>query len=348
MKDIYSKLNNYLNDICIYLEEKHSFLLDNIDSIWILNDAFLQNIKSYSLENKTVQNNLTFDDVYLLAREIIETIDKNYLIDFDNLIQSGTLDFSYDNANIDSHYTSMYINNELIPSININREFNYDDVCILIHEFIHYTNGKEKNYSENRNYFTEFLSIYFEIYTIEYLLKKGINKEELDYLSRIKILMHHSKIFNHYEIVLLAFVKFGNLDSYTVSLLQQYFCNINKELFDKECSTLYKNLCIVEESYKDEIEENPNMLGSILSDAFITTNYRYILGTLLAIYAYKYSNFDDIVYLNNHINDYNDKSVYDICSSIGIDLKSKDFNEKLFTAINEYMDDIQQIEKKTI
>ena len=68
----------------------------------------------------------------------------------------------------------MHRKNQVKQIININREFNYNDVRLLVHEFIHYTNGK--HISPNRHYFTEFLSIYFEFYTIDYLLKKGINK----------------------------------------------------------------------------------------------------------------------------------------------------------------------------
>ena len=303
MEEIYNKLNFYLNDICNYLEKENSFLLDNILSIAKLNDTFLEYIEQDSFDNKTIKNNLTFDDVYLLTREIIEQIDKNYLKEFDNLIQSGELDFSFNNDYDDSYCISMYRKNEVKQIININRDFNYNDVRVLIHEFIHYTNGKK--YSINRKYLTEFLSIYFEFYAIDYLLAKGINKEEIDYFHRIKSTKEHSNIFNRYEIVLLAFIKFGNLDENTVSLLQKYLLNIKKEAFEKECTILYKNLYIAEERNRTKIEKNPEILGCVLSEEFITSNYRYILGTLLAFYAHEYSAFQDIVYLNNHIHEYN-------------------------------------------
>lgn len=336
MEEIYNKLNLYLNDICNYLEKEDSFLLENILEISQLNDSFLHYIDQYSLNNKTVENKLTFEDVFLLAREVIENIDKSYLECFDNLIQSGELDFSFENKYDDSQCLNMYENGQAIKQIiNINRQFNYNDVVTLIHEFIHYTNGKK--YSINRHYLTEFLSIYFEFYTIDYLLKKGINKEEIDYLDRIKITKQHSYILNKYEIVLLAYIKFGNLDDNTASLLKKYILNIKKEDFEKECSMLYKHLCIIEKNHKYEINKKPKMLGNLLSKDFIVHNYRYILGTFLAIYARKYANFFDIVYLNNHINEYNNKNVYDICLSIGIDLNDKYYEEKLFSAIDEYI-----------
>ena len=347
MKEIYDKLNYYLNDICNYLEKGHSFLLENIDRICKLNDAFLRLLENYSLENKTIQNNLTYEDVYYLAREIIGNIDKNYLKSFDNLIQSGELDFSYENDYVDSECVSMYKNGKVVKQIiNINREFNYSDVRLLVHEFIHYTNGKKQ--SMNRNYFGEFLSIYFELYAIDYLLKKGVNKEEIDYLYRIKNVKLHSIIFYQYEVILLAYTKFGNLDDNTVTLLQKYFLNIKKEVFEKECTTLYKNLCIAEEKNKDKIKENPNEPGCALAEEFMAYNYKYILGTFLAVYAHKYSNFDDIVNLNNYINEFNDKTVYDICSGIGIDLNDEYFSQKLFNSMDEYINTKQIDHNKVI
>ena len=87
-------------------------------------------------------------------------------------------------------------------------------------------------------------------------------------------------------------------------------------------------MCIAEEKNKDKIKENPNELGCALAEEFMAYNYKYILGTFLAVYAHKYSNFDDIVNLNNYINEFNDKTVYDICSGIGIDLNDEDFSQK--------------------
>ena len=343
MKEIIDKLNYYLNEICNYLEKGNGFLLKNILFISGLNDAFLEHIQCYNLDNETKQNKLTFEDVFLLAREIVESIDKSYLEHFDNLIQSGELDFSFENAYEDSQCISMYRKNQVKQIININREFNYNDVILLMHEFIHYTNGKQN--SINRYYFAEFLSIYFEFYAIDYLLKKGINKDEIDYFRRFKNVERHSTALFQYEIVLLSFIKFGNLDDNTVSLLQQYLLNIKKEEFEKECSVLYKNLCLIEEKYKEKINGNSKMLGRVLSEEFITQNYRYILGTILAIYAYKYVDFKDIIYLNNHINEYDDKSVYEICLSIGIDVNDENFQQKLFTAMDEYIDNKKNYEK---
>jgi len=185
MEKIYNKLNDYLNEICKYLEKTEPFLLEYIEKIAILNDDFLDFINKYTFQNQTHQNFLTFEEVYDLTRKIIKQIDEKYLIDFDNLIQSGELDFGYEGEYDDSHCISFYKKEKCIKQIiNIDRCFNYDDVRRLGHEFMHYTNGKYT--SKNRKHFTEFISIYFEMFAIDYLLDININKEELDYWRRLK------------------------------------------------------------------------------------------------------------------------------------------------------------------
>ena len=62
-----------------------------------------------------------------------------------------------------------------------------------------------------------------------------------------------------------------------------------------------------------------------MCNEFIFQNYKYVLGTILAIYARKYCDFDKIAYLNNHICEYNNQSFYDVCLSIGIDLNDNNF-----------------------
>lgn len=324
--------------------KRRTIFLENLWNISILNDKFLTCLEKYPLDNKVNQNNLTFKDVYELSREIIANIDKSYLKSFDNLIKNGELDFSYENEYTDSECISFYKNNKVTTRIiNINREFNYSDVRILVHEFIHYTNANAC--TKNRCYFTEFLSIYFEFYAIEYLLNLGINREEIDYLSRIKSHINHSTFLFNYEIILLAYVKFGNINESTVGFLQKFIVNIKQETFENDCKMLYKNLTIAEKYCKDKIDENPRLFGKYICDEFISKNYKYVLGTILAIYAKKYCDFDKIAYLNNHINDYDDKNVYDICLSIGINLEDKNFLQNLFSATEELLEGYKLIKK---
>lgn len=132
----YKKLNGYLNNIFIELEYVDSFLIKNIYEISRLNSEFNKFIRNYDFKEESRENNLTFNEVYLLGREIIESIKEDYLSEYDKLIKMGILDFSYSNKYVGSHFTK--VNNQGI--ININRHFNYSDVRILVHEFFHYMN----------------------------------------------------------------------------------------------------------------------------------------------------------------------------------------------------------------
>lgn len=336
MREVYQKLNYYLNEICKYLEKENSFLLKNIRPISIFNDTFYEYLEHLDLEHEVITNHLTYDDVFKLAREIIEQIDPNYLKEYDTLIPSGKLDFSYDNSYDDSECLFFYHNGEIKEKfININRDFNYEDVRLLIHEFMHYTNGDKD--TENRKYLTEFISIYFEFYATQYLLDKGIPRNEIDYFNRLKWVKKDCIRLYQYEIVLLAYIYFGDINDDTINYLHKYIMNISQETFLRECHRLHDWLNYVYEDNEEEIKQDPNRLGAILSEEFITKDYRYILGTILAIYALKYANFKDIVYLNNHINEYNDKSILEICLSIGIDLKDENFLDDLKIALDEFV-----------
>lgn len=336
----YKKLNNYLNDIFIYLSYRDSFLIDNIYKICILNSDFNKFIKKYEIKEESRENNLSFNDVYLLGREIIESINKDYLVEYDKLIETGILDFSYNREYLDSHFTK--VNNQAI--INLNRHFNYSDVIILVHEFFHYMNRRGIKTSLNRYLLTEFISIYFEMYAIEFLINnKHISKEEIDYNSRLVNTKEHSNNFIRYELILLAYGNFGNINKDSVNLLNQFFLNnLDEKQFNKDCLNVLNNLERMEKYYREDIRFekifNHQELAQEQSLA-LSTDYRYILGTLLAFYARKYSKIEDMVYLNDHINDpkYAYMGIDEICKSIGIDLNDEKFEEKLFNSMEEYI-----------
>ncbi len=346
IEEEYKKLNNYLNDIFMFLEKKDSFFLRNIFEIAMLNTSFLEFINKYNLKDETIKNKLSFEEVYLLAREIIESLNKYYLEDFDKLIQTGQLDFSYDSEYIGSYYEK--ING--INVININREFNYSDVRILVHEFIHYINSK--NFISTKGYlFSEFLSIYFELYTIDYLIDiKGIPKNEISYNDRLLHIKDISEFLDKHIVILLAYEKFGAIDKNTIKLINENYLseNYTEEMFNSDCHNLLKGLQKTEEEYKKStIDVNEEELISTLASPF-SKIYRYILGSLLAFYSRKYCNVEDIVYLNNHVIDYDIiiKNISDVLKMIGIDIYEDNFKDKVFDSIDDYINKYNDLKKK--
>ena len=335
MKEETKKLNQYLNDAFKYLEEHYDPLLWNLIYICRINDRYRDILDKYDLNNTSIENNLTYADVISIARDIINSINPKYLPDFDNLLNSGQLDFSYENEYCGSHFYHDRIHNE----ININRSFNYNDVRVLVHEFFHYTNGKDGT-SFNNNLLTEFFSIYFEIYAIEYLLESGIDKSEIDYKARLRWNYNTCNAFYEYEIPLLAYYNFGSIDEKSYGMLTSYFLSdeYKEESFNEECKNLLEYFKGIEEKYKKEnftVDYDEEEIGYRYCGLFIDW-FKYVLGTLLAFYAKDNCKIDDIIYMNDHINDEN-IGFYECLDKMGINMEDNELEDRIFDSIETYL-----------
>ena len=336
--DEYIELNKYLNNVGNYLEKTNNLIINNIYKICKINDEYYENLYDYKFEKETKENHLSYNDVYMLAREIIESINPVYLKEYDKLINNGQLDFSYDNEYDDCEYVYIEKNNKNYNLININREFNYDDVVNLIHEFIHYTNGG-KNITKNRVLFTEFLSIYFETYAIDYLIKKGINKNEIDYEIRLQSTFEKASSFYYVETPLICFMDFGSINDDNYNYFKNKYYPIEKNAFDKECRILLDHLRKIEKKYKiTHFKENYNYNELIKKYGdLLTDHFKYLFGTVLAMYAFKHCEMENILYLNEHINDENNKDIVEMLKSIGIDLNDDNFLKEALLSVKEYL-----------
>lgn len=278
--------------------------MENIVTISKLINDFTGLTNNYEFNYYSKQNNLTFEDVYLLAREIIESIDKNYLIYYDKILENGQLDFCYENINLGSNFFYNLETGE--RAINLNRNFNYTDICALVHEFIHYMNCLDNKLSINRYLLTEFISIYFEEYAKKYLLNKGISKEELFLNERIIYTKKSAASFNWYSLIILSYEKSGLIDENTFLFLKNNYVDVSKDDFEEECQKLLSQFEQVEKEYKIKIMYEKNFdEGEMFEEMvkILNINYRYVLGTILSYYALEHSSLEKMVYLCNHIND---------------------------------------------
>lgn len=325
----YKKLNNYFSILMPELEKKDSFLIENIKDIDVFSCAYRRLFDDYNGGEKTESKTyLSFEEVYLLAREVIENINPNYLEPYDRLIESGELDFSYESIYDNSRFSFHWNSQGEIGLIDINRSFDYDEVRCLVHEFIHYTNGYTKNHTNNHYLLTEFLSIYFEFYTLDYLIEnKKIDKKELDDDKRLLSSRRSACDIAWFSLSLLAYDRFGSINKETVSLLNKYYLNLSEEICSDEQKRVLDLFEKVEKEYRFEIlykeEFNVQKLSKRLAN-YMNHSYRYLLGTILACYAMEHCKMEDILYLNNHIND-KEIGIVQILASIGIDIKSSSF-----------------------
>ena len=138
-----------------------------------------------------------------------------------------------ENSEEDIRYDSVCSYTEDDYFIDIAREYNYNDVLMLIHEFIHSTNISKK-VGEYRYILTEFFSIYFEMYAQRNILESGINPSELDIFDRIKYTGRDSKLIDNYSFVLMYYNLFGNIKENSYKDLIKYnIVSLSKEEFEE-------------------------------------------------------------------------------------------------------------------
>lgn len=366
-KEDYKRLNDYLNDAFIYLSEHDRFFIQNMQSIFILNNMLYGKLNDIDLEHKFHKNNLTFEDVFELARSEIEKINPNYLEEFDRLIDSGCLEFFLHEQNMIIKGNTTYeklseienneeeIRNDSVCSYNngdyfidLARTHNYNDVLMLIHEFIHSTNSS-KNMGEYRYILTEFFSIYFEMLSQKELLENGINPSELDIFDRIKNTGKISKEITEYDLVFISYNLFGNIKENSYEDLKKYhIVSSTKKEFECACVRLLKYFDYQKIQYNNESKEfNLYDYRKCISILF-SSGYRYLLGTLFSCYLLENENKDKIVWLNDHINDEEIKNMnfIDVLKIIGIDLTDENIDAKLVDSAQNYYENLSKYSVK--
>lgn len=363
----YKKLNDYLNDTFIYLSEYDGFLIYNMHTIFRLNSMLYEKLKNIDLKHKFYENNLTFEDIFNIARNEIEKINANYLEKFDELIDSGRLEFFLKEKNItikesndykklseienseeDIRYDSVCSYTEDDYFIDIAREYNYNDVLILIHEFIHSTNISKK-VGEYRYILTEFFSIYFEMYAQRNILESGINPSELDIFDRIKYTGRDSKLIDNYSFVLMYYNLFGNIKENSYKDLIKYnIVSLSKEEFDNSCQFLLNYFDYKKDEYNFKNKEfNLYDYRKCISSLF-SSGYRYLLGTFFSCYLLENGNKDKIVWLNDHINDIaiRKMNLTSVLKIIDIDFTGENIDEKLIESAQKYYENLSKYSVK--
>lgn len=320
-EEMYKRLNNYLNDIFIELNDSDKIFVENLKLIVILNI-----IIDKTFTNKVIceynTNNLSFNDVFLLGREIIEYINPKYLKEYDELISSGKLEFNYDGSSESAMYYKL---NPDIKFIDIKRKSSYEDVNILIHEFIHYTELKDKiEITDNYIFFTEFIAIYFEKVAQKYLIEeKNIPIDEIPVNFRISALYKNNERFYKYSVILLAYEILGDINENTINDLDKIL-KIKDGSFEQECIELLQKF--------DKINEFNNEKDSIFEmTELVNCDYKYIIGIFFAYYAFEHSKIEDMIKLNDNINteEYSCLSVKEILNTIGIKINKKMINQTI-------------------
>ena len=305
---------------------------------------------------------LTNKQVIDLTREVIDSINPSFLNKFNFLLETNRIrikkSFIYDNI-LKTHpavYDRKYHKLTKVTSgkIKLYKNPDYYSVCTLIHEFMHFINHmKEKlntNIDDNmilRKEFTEFISIFFEFYTRDYLMKKyNLNNNQFDFSERFLSSESCAEYDLRSYLPILCYKEYGKFN-YTSFV--KAIDDFNLEL--EPDSSEYKD--VIKTSYKD-IKKIKNMVIGFGyykdRDENVASNYdnvflrlwnkvcedNYVLNSLLFFGTHDILTKEDVLAFNDIITE-NDGDL------------SKFKKEKFKLFINYYirMLDDEELSKKT-
>ena len=343
-KEEYKKLNSYYNDLCLGLSVDDDFFLNNIHSFGSLSTEILMIFENVNLKDEKQDDCFTFLEVYDKAREVLKDIDSKYLEDYDTIVDDGTLNANYEISDIP--YLQRRTNNSIYypktNSIEINSSFNYDMIAILIHEYFHKT-----NFSNNkaRYLLTEFISIYFELYTYEYFKKQGIDSNNFELQNRLKELEKNADFLSSNTYFVYYFENFGNLDENSYKNMEDI--TITKEQYEEcLCDDLIKFEKLEKdyyEKYKTRYENFSIYLANCYND-----DYRYFICTILAYYALYNISKDNVLRLNEALIKDKNITIDEAFKILNINLNKKDFDIELGKALVRYIKENNLIKEETI
>lgn len=341
-KNDYIKLNRYLNDIFNYLEKSDKYLFICLNDIYNISKHINDKFSDLYFDEDEITNNLSFIDVIYHVENIIKYIDSKYIPIFRNAINNGELNFSY-NKEEEGNY---FLNKDDVGIINIDREYNYQDVINLSHEFGHYLCNKGKEQTELGYLLDEFIGRYFEIQAVNYLINNGFKENEIKASYYLEYLFDNNYEFMNYYPLLLMYYNFGSIDNDSKNLFIKYFYNINLKKFDEMCLEKLDLLEYIKKEFIKECDCN----GVIMNEEDIiyeiskvfSEDYRYILGTVLALYPLDKKDIIDFVD-NINTKKYENTNLFEILKKLNIDIRDNSFKKSIDNSIKKYYKSIKKV-----
>lgn len=326
-KDDFKRINNYLNIISLQLF-KSKDIEDNYFNIVKSSNSYYKYFRNRYLKNDTYhiqirENNIACYEVLKICREVLESLNQEYVKVFDEILNNGTFGFS-ENSYGDSQVNYEFINGILKNiSIDIVRSHNYNDIDVIIHEFMHYISNIYSSNIVNR-VIGEFISIYFELYTIEFVYNNyKVNIDELFYNKRIVNTYFRSCIINDLEILILLYKSFGKLNNYTYKDANKYFCKYTKKEYEHECKSLLNIINGI----------NPSNI------LFVENAHYYYLATLLAYYFRKKVSVEKMVNFVKYIGleENTNLDILELLNKYNLNVDS-DIFDIFYESMDEYLD----------
>ncbi len=318
-KDL-EKYEKYLQEVVNWFE-KHPIFLNNLGFVnEIVQDFYLLSRSlPDTLNNEEEKEMLGNEEIILHSREIISSIDEDLLKEFDELVTNHKIVFFEKDTKVK---TGVFpINNDRF--IAINKKGGYNDVVDLIHEYMHYY-----NYSKNDLYFiiTEFFSIYFEMYAIDYLNEeKKVSKNELNFKDRI---LNDKKHIINLKGFIPSFYLYYKCKSFDIEEYAKIFPGFTAKNFD----ILY--------DYNMHVFTTPNQYNMSFGKLQART-MMYTVGLFLALYSRSCKSKKDVLKLYKEINnnENNKLTLKELLTKYNFTLSSEDKKQTCIDTLNYFTDE---------
>ena len=297
-----------------------------------LSDEYLSYYTTYNYYIKDNVRNmkkkyLDKETILSLAREIISSIDTEYLKDFDSFVYDGRviiknprlIDYFTNTKNKNNANSYLVLGSPFQKNayIRIVRNYNYIDVVDLVHEFMHHTNSYNNCFENStlQKELSEYISIYFDI-----------NINEIDTSWRLR--------------------NINEMTDYFYALIIPY-------LYKKEGHLSYK-------LYEDFLVDNRSFINPLNYEHYLKIiNWflisgealekvlfevsRYFEGTLLSFSNNSNLSKNNIIKLCKTLNgELNNNKIID---SVKESMNSIEVDESIYNEIDKYIDNYVRIKK---
>ena len=311
-----------------------NFFLDNLYTFGEVSVDLMNLLENHEFHEEKKEDNFTFLQIFEKAKEVMKSINPDYLEEFSKLVESGKIVADYNIFDV-PYLERDYGNSRYGPkddTIYFGHSFSYDAIPILIHEYFH-----KLNHSDNiaRFVLSEFISIYFELYAYEYLKYHDVKSEELSLSKRLEFTWEDAVITANESFYLYTYNLFGKFDESTYSYID--YSQVSRKDFELELKNKLKQFERIEKNYNEINEEDRINFREHLA-LMHNGSYKYILGAILAYYSLYFKTPNDVLKLNDVFINNEDISLNDALNIIGVELDDTTVMQMEF-AIEKYIKD---------
>ena len=115
MQEVYTKLNNYLNDWFVRVEKEDPVFHENLYNIFLVTNSICKRKLDDSIYEKIENPRMDFITCIFYARQIIESIDCGMLEKFDEVLNNGIININEEfDENDNSYYATVYNDQNLL------------------------------------------------------------------------------------------------------------------------------------------------------------------------------------------------------------------------------------------